>query len=182
MNGEAFARLNCKTQSFSDSGGGKVEFTVQDLAASMADCSPIQTWIIWRKFVNDKERGQAYMELWKECVYKIDEKGKMPKDKNNLLELFEIAVQDYIGGVICPKCEGRQELKVGNRVFKCQSVRCIDGKVKRNDADRARMMKTNRTTYLRQYKPCYTIISDYLTRVLPEAESSAKRIIDRKAR
>ena len=183
MNGEAFARLNAKTQSWTDSGGGVVEFTEQDLAAAMSGLTKIGGWFIWYKFVDRKEKDRGYYILVNEAIQRVYDAGKNPKKKNTLWTLFDIALEDYMGDIICPKCKGRSEIHHENRIFKCSSSRCHDGKIReRYDSERARAMGVDKTAYSRHYKPAYGIISDYLTKTLPEEESAAFRIISRQAR
>ena len=181
MSNERLARLNAKTQSFTDTGGGFDGMTTADIAASLAGLTPIQTMLVYRRFINDDERGQGYMELWKNALFKIEEAGKLPKVKNMTLDLFQIALDDYLNKFRCPVCDGKSILVLDTgQVHKCRSNRCVDGRYTMYDKDRARLMNVTPLVYSRQYKPAYAIISDYLTRTLPEAESAADRHIHRR--
>ena len=181
MSNERLARLNAKTQSFTDTGGIFDGMTPQDIAASLAGLNPIEFFIVWRKEVNHKERGQGYVMLWKDALFKIEESEKLPKMKNRTMELFDIALDDYLFQYPCPQCNGQSVLILDNgQIHKCRSRNCHEGHAKRNDRTRARLMKVTPLVYSRQYKPAYGIIADYLTRTLPEAESAADRHIHRR--
>ena len=129
---EKFTKLNAKTQSFTDTGGGFGGMTAQDLCAAMSGITPLGELIIRRKYINSAERGVGYLELLKNSIYRIYEADKQPKKKNMIDPLLEIALEDYVGGFKCPQCDGRKEVILDTgQVHKCRSTRCHDGKVKR---------------------------------------------------
>ena len=171
---ERLTRLNAKSQSFESSGGSFDSMTAQDLAAALSGLTPVQTFIVYRKWIDDTTRGQGYMKLWKDCLFKIIEADAMPKERGKTLELFDIAINQYMGKYLCPTCQGRSVLLLpGGLIHKCRSLRCNDGRATLKDKDRARLMSVTPLKFSSEYKPALRVIDDHLTRTLPEAENSA---------
>ena len=181
---EKLTRLNPKSQSFESSGGSFDSMTPQDLAAALSGLTPIQTFIVYKKWIDSTTRGEGYIKLWKDCFFKIIKAEALPSEKGKTVVLFDIALAEYSGEHLCPQCNGRAVLLLpGGHIHKCRSLRCNEGRVSTlKDKDKAKLMGVTPLKFSREYKKAYSIIADHLTRTLPEAETSALRLIQKKSR
>jgi len=180
---EKLSRLNAKTQSFSDSGGGYGSMSVSDLAACLAGCNPIGELILRRRYVDKKERGLGFAQLQRQVTLKIYEADKQPSKKDMIHKILDVALDDYIGGHVCHFCQGRKEIITEQgKVHKCRSKNCVDGFITRRPAHlKAKAMGVSAKEWERHYKGAYRVIEQYLTLTLPELESAAYNHVKKRA-
>ena len=176
---EKLARLNPKTQNWSDSGGGYGGMTAQDLAAAMAGCDPIGEMVIRRRYLDSGDKSIGYYSLLRMVIMEVYDSAR---EMGMIQPVFDIALDDYIGGFLWKTCHGRQEVTVKGITRKCHSRRCVRGYRQRLDYERANILGVKAKQWERLYKPIYEHISKYLTKTLPEKEGEAMRTVMKQAR
>jgi len=179
---ERLARLNAKTQSFTDTGGGFGGMTVLDLCAAMSGISKTGELIIRRKYVDPKDKGEGYYRLLSESVARIYDAGKQPKKKNMIQPLLDIALDDYCGNNLCKSCNGTGEVLSAGVIRKCRARACVDGRTAMKDCDKAKLLGVGAMDFRRNYRDAYGIIERYLVNILPNEESEALSTIRKQAK
>lgn len=172
--------LNPKTQNFSDTGGGFDTISPQDLCAAMAGIDAIGEFVIRRRHLNPQERGLGYASIYRMSVIEICNQDKQPNKTDMIGSLLDIALDDYFDNVACPVCKGRGEVTRMGITRKCHSTRCKEGRIDRKDSERYKLLGVDRYDYAKHYKPAYRIIYKILCETLPEAESRAVGLIERR--
>ena len=181
---EYLTRLNPKTQVFTDSGGIGLIMTPQDLAAAMAGIDPVGEFVIRRKYIDENDKSPGYYQLFKESMLKVYEQDAIPKKKNSVQDLLDIALDESLGLLKCPICEGRGEvIGKGDVIRKCRSERCTDGNIAYlRDYERAKRMGVRLKAFNSDFRPALLVIDRYLREILPEAESRAIEIIKKRVK
>lgn len=181
---ERLTTLNPKSQSFEGGAGGFGAMSVQEFAACLAGTKPIGEYILWRKYVNDKDKRPGYYVLLNNIVNKVYEADKLPKQNDLLEPMLNVALNDYCGGAQCPQCKGKGKVILPTGLERaCRSTLCSgSGRRAYKDHEKAKMIGVKALDFSRHCKQAYLVIERYLTVTLPEAESQALTHVIKRAR
>ena len=168
---EKLARLQPKTQSYTDSGGGFGGLTAADIAAGLTGSSPLGEFIVWFKYVGSEPPGYGKGTLIKLSVERIA--SKLGGGNGLIPELLDIALDGYAGHHKCPECHGKSKIIINGLEHNCPSRRCVDGHIRINAREVSKMLKVRYQDYLKLYARSYNEISKMLDEILPEQESQA---------
>lgn len=107
---EILTRLNAKVQSYTDS-GGKAELTPQDIAAACAGTTDIGLHIALARICGSREaQVKAFYPILREVAGMAARGGwKIPKGKERLRSLTQLAVFEATNHQACPTCRGTQQ-------------------------------------------------------------------------
>ena len=195
---EQLARLNAKTQSFTESGGGIAKITPQDIAASLAGLPKLAQEYAYVKYVTlpqaervvcqrakydngikrietrftDNQTG-AYSSLkWALRDHIRAELGQSANTSSTLELAIGLAMKEAIDPMFlrCPKCGGSGRIDQGaKQCGKCKG----NGNFTLTDEERASRLKINKSNYSRKWKNEYAKIM----RVLGELDEIIARHI-----
>lgn len=174
---------NAKTQSFSDTGGFFDGLSAEQVNSALAGCDAIGELILRRKYLDPKETGKGYLELYRRAVTHLKKRNKLPKRLDVLsiiAKLVDLYLLEDTQANICPTCKGRADQStnktyvVDRRGIRRVCRRCGgSGQITWIDKERAQQLSVKSYTYSRVYKPMYLVMQDYLNPMVTDCENKA---------
>lgn len=183
MGKEILARLNCKTQSFSD-GGGHSTLAVSDIAAACSDADPLGVSILLHKVCGDRsQHPMIFYSLYQDVITIVAKYGWKGGRKERFRDITNLAIFETMNKEVCPVCKGsgRDPLKP---VRKCRSGVISDDVCRPVifDKDRAQALRISPSAWCQTWGGRYEKLRERVKMRIECAEPAAMRSIYEKLR
>lgn len=167
-------RLNPKSQSFTDTGGGG-DLTPLDIAAACAGADDLGLRVLLTKVCGDRtHHGQMFYQIYGIVVSRAAKGGwRVPKGEEKLRALTQLAIFEAVNDFACPACNGT---KFNRKRPSQPCAPCAgNGRLRLTEPLRAEVLGITRQAWYKLWNQRYREVQQ----IIGDHESSATRKIYR---